>query len=256
MSVSQVKQIKLGITNLTEKYANEMIVRNIKPILLDSVLRCDANDVAYACQLLNDSDVWLSNKCVNQLIFNFQQCPPNSNASCILQSILSLGLVNEYKLKLLSGLKKFEMCHVLPIIESGFYFENGEDITHFASSHIIATILLIAQTGSFAPNLRVPDNFRVNNSHGAYCGLVARTFGVCVVVPHCYAFNPEKVVGETKRLMIGEEGLAMLFGLQSLNLPALVLLEILDCAAPLSIYLPIHYRYNFVCLVKHFHDKR
>ena len=54
--------------------------------------------------------------------------------------------------------------------------------------------------------------------------------------------------------MIREEAMMMAMGLQDLELPALVTLEILDAAWPNSI--PMHKKWDLVVAVKHFHQRR
>jgi hypothetical protein len=44
-------------------------------------------------------------------------------------------------------------------------------------------------------------------------------------------------------------------GLQAMELPAWVTVQILDAARPWST-LPLHSKWNLVCAVKHYHDKK
>ena len=54
--------------------------------------------------------------------------------------------------------------------------------------------------------------------------------------------------------MIGDEATTICIGLQDLELPALVALEIVDAAIPNAI--PMHKKWDLVTAVKHFHERR
>jgi hypothetical protein len=235
--------------SLSKKDANEMIVRYAAVILIDAVERGHVHDVVHACKLLQTyNSLSETQKC--ELNRKLVICPPRPHGSTILQSILQLGMTNDFMYSLLENLEECHICYVLPIIESGMFFPGG--LVDFYSPHIFATILLIAKTGAFA----LPKQFKITSWRSQACFSVACEFSCDRENLMENNYDSKAIIQETKRLMIGEEGFAMMVALFPLQFPALISLEILNYAAPLSIYLPIHYCYNFCCLVKHFHDKR
>ena len=64
---------------------------------------------------------------------------------------------------------------------------------------------------------------------------------------------PELFAATTALAMIREEATTMAIGLQDLELPALVTLEIIDAAFPNSI--AMHRKWDLVVAVKHFHQR-
>jgi hypothetical protein len=58
-----------------------------------------------------------------------------------------------------------------------------------------------------------------------------------------------------KRFECRERLTEICIALQDLALPAWITVQILDAARPWST-LPLHSKWNLVCAVKHFHDKR
>jgi len=65
---------------------------------------------------------------------------------------------------------------------------------------------------------------------------------------------PELFAATTSLLMIRESATDVLIALQSLFLPALQLVEILDALFPNSI--PLHKKWDLVVAVKHWHQRR
>jgi hypothetical protein len=61
--------------------------------------------------------------------------------------------------------------------------------------------------------------------------------------------------GHLKRFECRERLTEICIGLQDLALPAWVTVQILDAARPGST-LPLHSKWNLVCAVKHYHDKK
>jgi hypothetical protein len=55
--------------------------------------------------------------------------------------------------------------------------------------------------------------------------------------------------------LVGDRAVQVLFGLQSLGLPALVSTIIIDCACPLATLVSMHLKWRLVTLVKHFKDE-
>ena len=64
----------------------------------------------------------------------------------------------------------------------------------------------------------------------------------------------EIFAGTTALRMIRDEAATLAIGLQDLELPALVTLEIIDAAFPNSI--PMHKKWDLVVAVKHFRERR
>jgi hypothetical protein len=60
---------------------------------------------------------------------------------------------------------------------------------------------------------------------------------------------------DRKRFECRERLTEICIGLQDLELPAWVTVQILDAARPWST-LPLHSKWNLVCAVKHYHDKK
>ena len=65
---------------------------------------------------------------------------------------------------------------------------------------------------------------------------------------------PELFAATTALAMIRDPAIVILMALQDLDLPALLLVEILDEAFPNSI--PMHKKWDLVVAVKHFHQRR
>jgi hypothetical protein len=55
--------------------------------------------------------------------------------------------------------------------------------------------------------------------------------------------------------LVDDRAVQVLFGLQPLDLPALVSTTIVDCACPLATMLPMHLKWRLVTLIKHFKSK-
>ena len=64
---------------------------------------------------------------------------------------------------------------------------------------------------------------------------------------------PEIFASTTALAMIRDEATMLAIGLQDLELPALVTLEIIDAAFPNAI--PMHKKWDLVVAVKHFHER-
>ncbi|MBT9559284.1 MAG: hypothetical protein IV100_24835, partial [Myxococcales bacterium] len=64
---------------------------------------------------------------------------------------------------------------------------------------------------------------------------------------------PDIFAATTALAMIREEATTMAIGLQDLELPALVTLEILDAAW--ANLIPMHKKWDLITAVKHFHER-
>jgi hypothetical protein len=94
-------------------------------------------------------------------------------------------------------------------------------------------VLLAAQNGHLAVVDRLLEDDRVD---------------VAVAIRHS---RPEN----RKRFECRERLTEICIGLQAMELPAWVTVQILDAARPWST-LPLHSKWSLVCAIKHFHDKR